>query len=102
VPFCIHMQPRHCRAIPPPETSHETRALLWVTLVGARDGLIHAQRGLTLAPDFTATLHNAIRAQAASTFSSDECLSAVSELLVNYPDPATRRTLAQARTIGNL
>ena len=34
VPFCLHMQPSHTRAIPPPGKSPETRALLWITLVG--------------------------------------------------------------------
>jgi hypothetical protein len=102
VPFCLHMQPVHCRVVPPPESSHETRALLWITLVGAQDGLIHAQRGMTLAPEFTTTLHDAIRGQAASPFSPDECIAAVSDLLVAYPDAAARLSMAQVRTFGNL
>src|SRR5208283_3144350 len=51
VPYCWHMQPAHYRVIPPLELSPETRALLWVTLVGAHDGIINAQRGMTLAPE---------------------------------------------------
>jgi hypothetical protein len=102
VPFCLHMQPAHRRVIPPPEHSHETRALLWITLVGAHDGLIHAQRGMTLAPDFTRVLHSAIQGQARMSFSPDDCLTAISDLLLTYPDTRTRLSLAQARTFGNL
>ncbi len=38
--------------------------MLWITLVGAEDGIIHAQRGMTLSPAFTRELHDAIRTQA--------------------------------------
>lgn len=100
-PFCFHMQPTQGRVIPPPELSEQTRALLWVTLVGARDGLIHAQRGMTLAPEFTRALHQAIREQAAKPFSPDACLTAMCNLFLDHPDVSARLTQARARAKGN-
>lgn len=100
-PFCVHMHPARGRMIPPPVTSAETRALLWVTLVNADDGIIHAQRGITLAPEFTRVLHEAIREHAILPFSPDQCLRAISDLLLDYPDSVSRLILAQARTVGN-
>jgi hypothetical protein len=101
VPYCWHMQPPHCRVIPPLEESAETRALLWVTLVGATDGIIHAQRGMTLAPHFTRVLNGAIRAQACMPFNPCRCTEVISELLVDHPCTLDRLALAQARTVGN-
>jgi hypothetical protein len=101
VPYCWHMQPAHHRVIPPPELSSETRALLWITLVGAHDGIIHAQRGMTLAPEFTRLLNGAIRAQAHMPFSPDDCMAGVSRLLIDHSCTLDRLALAQTRTIGN-
>ncbi len=101
VPYCWQMEPAHCRIVPPQETSPDSRALLWITLVGAHDGIIHAQRGMTLAPEFTRVLNNAIRAQARLPFDPDRCMTAISELLVSHPDPVSRLARAQARTMGN-
>ena len=64
-------------------------------------GIIHAQRGMTLAPEFTRTLHTAIRAQARMPFNPDECADAVGDLLIAHPSTFARLPLAQARTIGN-
>jgi len=100
-PYCWHFQPAHWRTIPEREASPEVRALLWISLVGADDGIIRAQRGLTLAPEFTSTLHTAIRAQAGRPFDPDECAAAIVDLLVAYPSTSARLPLAQARTIGN-
>jgi hypothetical protein len=101
VPYCWHLQPAYWRVIPARQSFPETRALLWITLVGSEDGTIHAQRGMTLAPDFTRTLHAAIRAQARMPFDPDQCAEAVGELLVAHPTTLSRLSLAQARTIGN-
>ncbi len=100
-PYCWHMHPPHTRLIPPDETSNESRALLWITLVGADDGIIHAQRGVTLAPDFTRVLHDALRRQAHGGFRSDDCVAALSDLLVHHPSTADRLALACSKTIGN-
>ena len=101
VPFSWHMQPAHCRVTPPVESSPETRALLWITLVGSDDGIIHAQRGMTLAPAFTRTLHDAIHAQASTPFDPDLCTSVIDDLFVGHPNTPSRLPLAQARTMGN-
>jgi hypothetical protein len=101
VPYNWHVQPPSRRAIPPLEKSTENRALLWVTLVGANDGVIHAQRGIALAPEFTARLQNAIREQTQSPLDSEECLATVGDLMVSYFDTLSRLHLAQSRTLGN-
>ena len=72
VPYSWHLQPMSWRVIPTLKSSLETRALLWITLVGANDGLIHAQRGVTLSPCFTRSLHEAVRAQAMMAFDPDD------------------------------
>jgi hypothetical protein len=101
VPYCWQMQPAHCRVTPPQESSPETRALLWITLVGSQDGIIHAQRGMTLAPDFTRVLNDAIRAQARLPFDPDLCMAAIGDLLVAHPGPVSRLAQAKTRTFGN-
>jgi hypothetical protein len=101
VPYCWHMQPEHYRVIPPRESSPESRALLWITLVDAHDGIISAQRGMTLAPEFTRFLHGAIRAQARMPFIPGHCTAAISNLLVSHPSTLDRLPFAQARTLGN-
>ena len=75
--------------------------MLWITLVGARDGIIHAQRGMTLAPPFTRALHEAIRAQAMSAFDPEECTLAISSIYLEFPGTVDRLTMAAVRTIGN-
>lgn len=101
VPYTWHMQAPHYRATPPLESSSESRALLWITLVGANDGIIHAQRGMTLAPGFTRTLQDAIRAQACTPFDHELCTTVIGELFVAYQNTLSRLSMAQARTMGN-
>jgi hypothetical protein len=101
VPYSWHLQPVSWRVIPTLDPSPEARALLWITLVGTEDGLIHAQRGVTLSPTFTRILHGAIRAQASMAFNPGECTSAISKVFLNHPSVADRLLLAQARTMGN-
>jgi hypothetical protein len=101
VPYSWHLQPKSWRLIPPAEQSPESRALLWITLVDAEDGIIYAQRGVTLSPGFTRSLHGAIRAQALMNFDPEMCTSAISKVFLNYPRVADRLSLATARTAGN-
>jgi hypothetical protein len=89
------------QVLPVRESSPEARALLWITLVGAVDGIIHAQRGMTLAPDFTRTLHHAIRSQAMMPFDPQDCTTAISYLYLVHPTTTDRLALAAAQTIGN-
>jgi hypothetical protein len=101
VPYCWHLQHPGARAIPPAATSPESRALLWMSLVGADDGLIHAQRGVTLCPEFTRELHRAIRAQAAASFDPLECALAIAEASRERPNAACRLDAAHAWSVGN-
>ena len=100
-PYSWHLQPASWRVVPPLGHSPEARALLWVSLVGADDGIIRAQRGLTLSPGFSRTLHDAIRTQAMMTFDPAKCTSAVSKIFLNHPSPVDRLSLAVAQTMGN-
>jgi hypothetical protein len=101
VPYSWHLQPEFRRLVPAAAVSPEARALLWINLVGADDGIIHAQRGMTLSPPFTRALHDAIRAQAMRPFDPCACTEAVADLFVTHPDPLDRLELAVARTMGN-
>jgi hypothetical protein len=101
VPYSWHMQPASWRVVPSVERSLQARALLWITLVGTEDGIIHAQRGVTLSPIFTQSLHGAIRTQALMAFDPEECTSAISKVFLNYPTTIDRLALAEARTMGN-
>jgi hypothetical protein len=101
VPYSWHLQPAARRFVPASVISPETRSLLWITLVGAGDGIIHAQRGMTLSPPFTQALHEAIRIQAMSAFHPEDCTRAISRIFLKYPRTVDRLALASARTMGN-
>jgi len=101
ISYCWHLQPQEWRFVPSGVLSPEARALLWITLVGSDDGIIHAQRGVTFSPRFTRMLHTAIRNQAMNAFNPEECTTAVSKIFLWYPTPVDRLSLAIARTQGN-
>ncbi len=101
ISYCWHLQPEEWRVVPSVPRSSEARALLWITLVGSEDGMIQAQRGVTLSPGFTRSLHTAIRDQALGTFRPEECTAALSKIFLWYPTPVDRLALAIARTQGN-
>jgi hypothetical protein len=101
VPYSWHLQPPRGRAVPSLEGSSQARAFLWITLVSTSDGVIKAQRGLTLSPDFTRILNAAVRAQAMMPFNSEECTSAISKVYLTHSSPISRWSSAIARTMGN-
>jgi hypothetical protein len=101
VPYCWHLQPSGRRVIPTLDPSPEARVLLWVSLVGADDGVIHAQRGLTFSPSFTSVLHHTLRTQAMTKFVPEDCTSAISRLYLNCSTIVDRLSLAVVRTMGN-
>jgi hypothetical protein len=101
VPYSWHLQPADWRVVPSITHSPETRALLWISLVGANDGIIHAQRGIALSPSFTLALNRAIRAQAMAEFDAEECALAISKIFLGHRDTADRLSQAVARTMGN-
>ncbi len=101
VPYNWHLQPANWRVVPSMNHRPETRALLWVSLVDANDGIIHAQRGIALSPSFTLALHSAIQAQALAMFDPQECTLAISKIFLNHPATVDRLSQAVARTMGN-
>jgi hypothetical protein len=101
VPYSWHLQPANWRVVPSLDHSPEARALLWITLVGAEDGIIHAQRGVTLSPSFTRSLQDAIRTQSLIAFDPKDCTSAILKVFLNYPSTVDRLALAEVRTMGN-
>ena len=101
VPYSWHLQPAGWRVVPSRNHLPEARALLWISLVGANDGIIHAQRGMTLSPCFTRALHDAIRTQALMAFNAEECTTAISRVFLNSSSTLDRLSLAVARTMGN-
>jgi hypothetical protein len=100
-PYCWHLQPEARRVVPDAAIAPGARTLLWISLVGADDGIIHAQRGMTLSPEFTRALHDAIRDQALSPFDQDACTAAVARVYVRHHETADRLPIAAARTMGN-
>ncbi|MDR3618291.1 MAG: hypothetical protein P4L85_03000 [Paludisphaera borealis] len=101
VPFGWHLQHPESRAVPASHPSPENRALLWISLVGANDGIIHAQRGVALSPAFTRTLHRAIQNQATALFNPLDCVLALSEILRDEPSLSRRIDAANVRTMAN-
>jgi hypothetical protein len=101
IPYSWHLQPPERQVVPAVVPSPEARSLLWITMVGARDGVIHAQRGMTLSPSFTRTLHTAIRDQAVGAFDPEQCTVAISSIYLEYPRIVDRLSIAAARTMGN-
>lgn len=100
VPFGWHLQHAESRAVPSLDPSPEARALLWISLVDADDGIIHAQRGVALGPAFTRSLHAAIQIQASTSFNPLKCMLALSKLpkyepgLSQWIDEVAVRTMA--------
>lgn len=100
-PYSWHLQPAEWRALPPANHPRGARALIWVSLVGADDGIIHAQRGMTLSPGFTHVLHAAIRNQALMAFDAHACVSALARICNDHSTTVDRLSLAVVRTLGN-
>jgi len=101
-PYCWHLQPESRKLIPSFEPEYkDLRSLLWVTLVGSEDGIIHAQRGFTLSPEFTGSLHEAIRSQAMRSFDPLQCAITVGSIFNDRSSVEDRLERASARTFGN-
>ncbi len=64
--YSWHLLPAERRGIPPAQDTGETRLLLSVILLDARDGIIRSLRTLTLDPEFTRALLGSIRVQAST------------------------------------
>ena len=83
------------------EGSADSRAFLWITLVSATDGIIRAQRGLTLSPNFSRVLNAVVRAQALMPFDPEECIGAISRIYLTRAASSSHWSSAIAYTMGN-
>jgi hypothetical protein len=101
VPYCWHLQPADSRQVPALVSQAQTRALIWVTLVSTQDGIIRAQRGLTLSPQFTRAVNDAIRTQAKTSFDPRDYTAAISRAYVGFSSTESRLSIAVSRTMGN-
>jgi hypothetical protein len=89
-PYTYHMVPEDRQQWPElPEG--EQRALLTITLVSTETGIIEALRGVTMSPEMTRELHNAIRRQAEAQWSQYD-----SKLKTTYARYTSRQLLERA------
>ena len=99
-PYSWHLVPADQRTLPDPE-GPETGAPLHVILVDAGSGLVRALRAVTFSPEFTRTLHGAIRVQAESPWPGQAAYdAAVADLRLSYLNFADLRRRAVAHTRG--
>jgi hypothetical protein len=101
VPYYWHTRSAGDRQIPLARPQSGDRALLWITLVETETGIIHAQRGVTLSPEFTSHLTNVIRSQAMAAADPTGCTQAISRLFLDYPRTIDRLPFAKVRSQGN-
>lgn len=80
-PYTWHLVDPVERTVPGEPATAKTRALMNIVLVDAETGVICALRALTLSPEFTRVLTNAIRAQSAAPWNGttvyDEHIDAI-------------------------
>lgn len=96
-PFSWHLVPEAERSLPADPESDEERALLSITLVDAATGIIRVLRAVTLSPEFTRSLHDAIRDQAARPWRGASQYNA--DLRTLYANASCER-LAEVRAIA--
>jgi hypothetical protein len=85
-PFSIHKEPQQQRMLPPlPEP--EEQALLVVHLVNTANGMLVAQRAVTLGAEFTLVLHRAIQDQASQAWDEAAYHQHVNATYRRYPLP---------------
>jgi hypothetical protein len=82
------------RTLPNPEPTDVERALLHVTLVNARTGIILALRAVTFSPEFTQHLNAAIRRQARTSWDPIRYDKALAALYRRYPTTDAMRHAA--------
>jgi hypothetical protein len=100
-PYNIHLEAPEDRTPPNlAELTDETRTLLHIHLVDTESGILRALRALTLGPDFTRALFEAIRDQAAAPIPGRKAyMRHVAEVQRRFPSEALiERSLA--RTFG--
>jgi hypothetical protein len=88
--------------IAPQKEGPDTRALLTIVLVDADTNTVRAIRAVTLSPDFTATLHTAIRSQLSEPISIFEYNETINQAYQQWPDTNKMLRSAIVRTKGGL
>jgi hypothetical protein len=96
-----HLIPRGVQKLPPTGPGQESRAPLYVTLVDAKTGLVHATRCTTLSLDFTRALHDAILEQARTPFDASSEKRALTRLTKRHATPGAMAAAARVRTFGS-
>jgi len=99
-PYTIHLTLPDERTLPPPVASTETRILLHVVLVDAATGIIRALRAVTLSPEFTAALQDAIRAQSEQPFHPAAYDAAIAGIYRRFPHSDRLAAAASVKCIG--
>jgi hypothetical protein len=100
-PYSIHLVPEAERE--PPHTdglSAESRALLRIILVDAKSGLVQAIRAVSLSPEFTRALHEAITTQLRAPWDERAYDAALARLYEAHPSSEAMVASAQVRTVG--
>lgn len=99
-PYSWHLVPADQRTVPAVATP-DKRDTLMVVLVEATTGIVQGLRVLSLSPEFTTTLHSAIRAQAERPWPGDEAYDRqLKALYREYPTTDQLVAAATARTVG--
>jgi hypothetical protein len=98
-PYTYHVLSEHERGLPPETDGSTIRALLLVFLVDAETGILLAMRQVTLSPEFTTRLHEAIREQALLPWDRAEYDRALAELYRTRSTSVLVKT-ASVRCVG--
>lgn len=84
-----HLVPADRRALPPAGLAPESRAKLYLTLVNAQGGLVERLRLVSLSPEFTRAIFEAIASQAATPWAGRAAYDAqIAKLYRRYPNSA--------------
>jgi hypothetical protein len=89
------------RRLPNPEPTEDERILLSIVLIDAETGILKVIRAVSLSPEFSALLHQAIREQAAAPFVGAEAYGAhLQQVYARYPTPESMLARAIIRCRG--
>lgn len=82
-PFNWHLVPTEMRS-EPPVTTGDTRAILFIILIDAKNGIVQALREITFSPRFTRLLHANIVEQIKSPVSREQHYADVDDAYQRY------------------
>lgn len=100
-PYSWWLSAEEERALPNPEPTEAERIVLSVTLIDAATGIIKVLRALTLSPEFSRLLHQAIRDQAATPYPGNAVYAAALDRLYRrYGSPESMLAKSLVRCKG--